>query len=162
VGAVALTLLTRAECPAPLYCLHLTLRGRGIRGNVSPRPFLFLPLFTQVPRRRCVLGSPYPASCIAPPAIERGLRSASLVQAHLTSRLCGRSLLHRREGVLQPELEPLVVGVAQPGIGFTLEGGELPGYVCELSGEGFLAEPRPLNLLNLDFFAVNNVPLACC
>jgi hypothetical protein len=36
---------------------------------------------------------------------------------------------------LPSELEGVVVGVREPGIAFTLEGGELPGYVCEVSGE---------------------------
>jgi hypothetical protein len=46
-------------------------------------------------------------------------------------------------------MESVVAGVAQPGIGFTLEGGELPGFVCELSGEGILYGASPKQLASV-------------
>ncbi len=35
---------------------------------------------------------------------------------------------------LKPELERVVVGVSQPGVRLTLEGGELAGYIREVPG----------------------------
>jgi hypothetical protein len=45
------------------------------------------------------------------------------------------SSLHRRVRRLQPELEGVVVGVSQPGVRLSLEGGEMARYVCEVSGD---------------------------
>jgi hypothetical protein len=57
----------------------------------------------------------------------------SLVQPHPPPCL-NSSSLSRRVRYLKPELERVVVGVAQPGVRLSLEGGELGGYVREVSG----------------------------
>jgi hypothetical protein len=58
----------------------------------------------------------------------------SLVQPHPPPGLYSSSL-SSRVPYLKPDLEGVVVGVAQPGVRLALEGGELGGYVREVSSD---------------------------
>jgi hypothetical protein len=56
-----------------------------------------------------------------------------LIQPHPPPRLNGRSL-HRREGVLQPVMEPVVAGVSQVCVSLTLWLAYVGSYFRHVSG----------------------------